>query len=97
MTPHTEDDLTDQQFEFSMEALERSIVQYTRGLGGRLELSETTQNACMKRALMTVLLDMIEHVPCDLARGEIVEDLAALWNRRVKAMLKQRIAGPTAH
>lgn len=97
MTPRCEDDLNDTQFEFNMEALERSIVQYARGLGAQLELSETTQNACMKRALMDALLDLIEHEPCDLARGEIVEDLAALWNRRVKAMLKQRIAGPTAH
>jgi hypothetical protein len=97
MTPHIEDDLTDAQFEANMELLEVQVVQYVRTVGERLHLSETTQNACMKRALMDALLDMIEHEPCDLARGEIVEDLAGVWNRRVKAMLKQRIAGPTAH
>lgn len=97
MTPIIEDDLTDQQFEINMAALERSVVGYVRVIGAQLSLSATTQNACMKRALMTVLLDLIEHEPCDLARTEIVQDLAALWARRVKVMLRQPAPGPTAH
>jgi hypothetical protein len=96
MTPLTEDDLTDQQFESNMEALERSVVQYTRVIGGQLQLSHQTQNACMKKALLTVLLDMIEHEPCDLARGEIIAEMAEEWNRRVKLM-KCRRAPETAH
>jgi hypothetical protein len=60
-------------------------------------VSETTQNACMKRALMDALLDMIEHEPCDLARGEIIEDLARRWNRRVMVMLERPAGRLTAH
>jgi hypothetical protein len=97
MTPHIEDDLTDAQFEANMELLEVQVVRYVRTMGERLHLSETTQNACMKRALMDALLDLIEHEPCDLARGEIVGDLAGRWNRRVGAMLKRPPSGPTAH
>ena len=96
MMPHTEADLSDQQFEFNMEALERSIVQYTRMVGDHLHLSPTTQNACMKRALLTVLLDLIEHEPCDLARGEIVAEMVEEWNRRVKLMTCRR-EPETAH
>lgn len=97
MTPRTEDDLNDQQFEANMAILETSVVQYVREVGEQLRLSETTQNACMKRALMTALCDMIEHVPCDLARSEIIEELAGMWNLRVAMMLEQRTPGPTAH
>jgi hypothetical protein len=96
MTAYTEDDLTDQQFEFNMEALERSVVQYVRVIGGQLHLSEQTQNACMKKALLTVLLDLIEHEPCDLARGEIIAEMVEEWNRRVKLMTCRR-APETAH
>jgi hypothetical protein len=97
MTPLIEDDLTDQQFEINMQALELSIVGYTRTIGAQLNLSEQTQSACMKRALMTVLLDMIEHVPCDLARSEILEELATVWNRRVAMMMDRSVPAPTAH
>lgn len=96
MSAQCESDLTDQQFEFNMEALERAVVQYTRMVGDHLRLSETTQNACMKRALLTVLLDLIEHEPCDLARGEIVNEMVEEWNRRVKLMTCRR-APETAH
>jgi hypothetical protein len=97
MTAYTEDDLNDDQFEFSMEALERSVVQYTRVIGSQLHLSETTQNACMKRALMTALLNMIEHEPCNLARSEIIEDLEGLWKRRTECMLKRPATEQTTH
>jgi hypothetical protein len=96
MSAQCESDLTDQQFEINMEALERSVVKYVRVIGAQLQLSETTQNACMKRALLTVLLDLIEHEPCDLARGEIIVEMVEEWNRRVKAMTCRRIA-ETAH
>jgi hypothetical protein len=96
MTPLTEDDLTDDQFEINMESLERSVVGYVRVIGGQLRLSQQTQNACMKKALLTVLLDLIEHEPCDLARGEIITEMVEEWNRRVKLM-KCRRAPETAH
>jgi hypothetical protein len=96
MSAQCEDDLTDQQFEINMESLERSVVGYVRVIGGQLQLSRQTQNACMKKALLTVLLDMIEHEPCDLARGEIVAEMVEEWNRRVKLM-KCRRAPETAH
>lgn len=95
MSARCEEDLTDTQFEMNMDALESSVVQYVRMLGEHLRLSETTQNACMKRALLTVLLDLIEHEPCDLARGEIVNELAEEWNRRTAAMAERN--RPTAH
>jgi hypothetical protein len=95
MTARCEEDLTDAEFVASMDVLEGLIVDFTRKVGGRLRLSETTQNACMKRALLTVLLDLIEHEPCDLARGEIVDELAEIWNRRTAAMAERN--RPTAH
>ena len=96
MTVRTEDDLSDSEFENNMTALELSIVQHVRKIGHQLHLSETTQNACMKRAIQTVLLDMVEHEPCDLARGEIITELEEEWNRRTSAMTKQP-AMQTAH
>jgi hypothetical protein len=97
MTARCEDDLSDDEFYGNTQALEVSIVQYVRKMGQRLHLSETTQNACMKKAMMTVLCDMVEHEPCDLARGEIIVELEKEWKRRTGAMVLRNAAKLTTH
>jgi hypothetical protein len=95
MSAHCENDLNDDQYESNMAALELSIVQYVRVIGAQMHLTPTTQNVCLKRALLTVLMDLIEHEPCDQARGEILRELADEWNRRAQTMTGQNPA--TAH
>jgi hypothetical protein len=96
MTAQCENDLTDQEYDILMKHLEMSLIRYIRTIGPQLRLSDTTQNLCLKKALLTVLLDLVEHEPCDQARGEILEDLVREWDRRVRAMPVRHVA-PTAH